>query len=275
MPSSTVADIDWGEIKRKYEHIRARLEGLRLVGPSEFKALRLHALTYGQIPAPGWRKIEYGQGVYVHPSTGSLNLEAWIGLALEIGAPVADELKLPTRVMTMLGSKSNPLKVLEETIRNRSLSQAFIDAWGRLHALHQRFVFLSLSRDASGEMVSNALEGLKQGIDVQKRWYAHWISSNVSPAKDRDTASQELGHLCADIRDGKVKPYGPYPREWFELLLGKPKKEEKKERFVGSNFRKISERRLAQLVLDPVFTIDLLPPLSRDEFRKTGGPSTG
>ncbi|GBD47034.1 hypothetical protein METY_0247 [Methylopila sp. Yamaguchi] len=222
-------------------------------------------------------KFDYGAAFYIHAPVGSMTRELWAGLAYEIGILVPESLKVPAHTAANVMDRMDVLQIAADAIAQRKMTQLFITAWARLHALYERYCMLSLTGEAGGVTIKQALAGMTKSVEVQKHWYAHWIRANAPSLTPefRGIAVESLRSLCVDIRRERLAPWGPYPKDWFARLI--PDVKDSSGRVasgedIGDNFIKLGEGAIKKMLRHPLLTPAVLPPLSRTEFEQTRRP---
>jgi hypothetical protein len=200
--------LNWDEITFLYAEMAFSLRSFRLLGDASYETYRFHRLTYGLVPAPDWIPMGDGNAVYIRARRVAIDREAWISLAYEVGAEIDPSLRLHSHLQRR--ATVDHFRVIETAVQKGQISHAFLNSWARLHTLYARFQMRSLNTEVWDDEIEQTLQGALH-------WYAFLLRENAPSfaAKDRVDASQSLGMLCDDIKNGRLTPWGPYPADWY------------------------------------------------------------
>lgn len=254
--------LGWTRISEIFEEILSDLEPIQVLGPDDFNLFRLSRLTYGLIESPLLDKLNWGIAVCEAANADQSRHLAWEILAYELDFK-STSTRIPAPILSSLGPKIDHISVIRNAIKARHATNQFLISWGKIHELHARYLGLIAWSDEPTKLSRSAIVGmLNSSVEIQEYWYAHWLKVNALSFKatDRIDPGQQLGMLCRDIRDKKIKPWGPYPRDWYGRVLGKQDDD------VGDNFKKIGSPKLEKMLLNQLITPQVLPPLTRDGF---------
>lgn len=242
-----MAKIDWAWIETELNRITDDLSGWRLIGDEEFARVKLNRLTYGLIEAHEWSERDYGKAIHVARTGEKLIADIAIGLALELNLNISPSL-LPPRYLIERRQKTDHLAIVRKALAAKQASHEFIVSWGRLQNLHARYQLLLNFPEVSGLIAENMLKGAEQSTEIQRHWYAFWLERNARSfkPKDREQSGRKLAEICRDIMRGKLKPWPPYPKEWYGRLLNEAGEDLRDEYYIPV-YRPYNSRPLVKL----------------------------
>lgn len=256
-----MAGIDWTWIKTEFDRIASDLSGWRLIGEQEFERLKLSRLTYGLIKAPEQLERGYGKAIYVARTGEGLVADMAAGLALELNLKASSSLLLPAYLIERRQDLDH-LAIVREAVSAKRVSHEFIASWGRLQNLHARYQMLMNLPETSDLLIETKLHGAEQSTEIHRHWYAFWLKQNARSLdpSDRVKAGQELAEVCRDIAAGRLKPWHPYPKEWYARILNKEGEDLRDE------YYKLGRNKLYPMLKSSLIGPHVLPPLSRSGF---------
>jgi hypothetical protein len=265
--------IDWSYFANELRKMETTIGNVRILSTADFEQFKLSKLTYGHIESSFEAQLDYGYADFEHPKTDFLWHEQWKLVCRAVGAPYEDKNPFPPWVKF---DRTCHLDVVRQAIQRQELSYEFIKSWGILNRAFAMHGALWMRSSESEEFLRADLKGFtKDSLVVQRHWYAHWIKANAPSlvVKDRRSAEEKLEELCAGIAEGKIKPWGRYSREWYEMLLVRtiPQSQKKgrdpdPEWSLRNNIRRLSKRKLEKMLEHPLLTPDVLPPVQSRLF---------
>jgi hypothetical protein len=266
--------IDWAYFADELRKIELVAGKIRFLSTADFERMKLSKLTHGHIEESSFaEQLAYGYSFFEHPKTGPLWRDQWYFVCRAMGAPFEDEDPAPPFIKI---DHTCHLEVVRQAVQAQQLSQEFIRSWGLLNRAVSMYGALTMRYSESEQFLKADLKGFfEDNLVVQMHWYAHWIKANAPTlvVKDRRGAEEKLEQLCSDIIEGTVRPWGRYPREWYETLLVRtiPQtqfkgKDPDPEWSLRNNIRRLSKRKLEKMLEHRLLTPNVLPPLKSTLF---------
>jgi len=235
-------------------------------------------LTYGMVNSAVPTKVRDGYAFYVPRENDGLDAtrhDAYAHMAWELGyvaEPPAGPpyLPAPTRI--------DHIKVIRQAIEAQEISNAFIQSWGTIQRIFTLYNCLCALEPDIDDLLQSFKGGVPQSIEIQKYWFVHWINENAPPesGRDPDLAINDFEDLCIDIARGRLKPWGPYPKDWYLRIVSTPRQRKRGDLIdananleLSQRLRRLSRAEREKMLEHPLITRDVLPPLSADEFENT------
>jgi len=252
--------IDWQLISDIFEGIADDLGTFRNLSQEEYERARLSWLTYGLVKSEFVRPFEEGNPQIPPDGVQQQRWHMLAALALGSARSEGFAVLLPGHIQRHILSQRPDAEIIRNAISARYIDDEFLISWARINQL--RGVQVALKPHAL-DLLQKKIEGARaQSREIQQHWYARWLKKNAASLSpnDREKAAPTLVGVCDDIVKGKLRPWGPYPVRWYRNLLNKVCTH------LVDNFYKLGEPRLLELLVHPIITDNIVPPLSRDGF---------
>lgn len=251
----------WIEIAHEYREIRATLTPFWVPSPADWDLHVLSVLTHGRIESPLATGSLTGEPIYAVDATRRSALRA-VSYELGFSSDVPES-------WPPFAERQPPInfELIDQSVCSKQVDSAFIREWGRLKELYGRYIELVHHSDRvlaeSGQSISGAAEGHR----IQHYWYAHWISRRALTLKPRDRglAERELASVCYCIANGTLRAARPYNPEWYRKLLDERAGGTAEQ--IKDSYRKLSAKKLRELLSDTRVSARHLPPLRVGDFR--------
>lgn len=110
---------------------------------------------------------------------------------------------------------------LELHFAERTLSEAFIDAWAKLHYCHGylQCLYFSESDDMAAER-GGARSAASRDRDAQRIWVSKMLKQKLDAGIQRQKAERNLAALIKEMLERNTIPSG-FTHGWFEVILDK------------------------------------------------------
>jgi len=256
--------IDWANIAARFSRLRDTVGQFEILDDRDFRQAVVPLVPSKEtLKYP--LKLDYGYAFY--PANPE-QLELLQRMAWEFGFGPRWPKDPPTPCPEL------PLVLrIDKAITHREMSQSFLDDWAELHMLFGLYSGLLDQLPGTEAALRNRIDGWKDITLPQKEWFAFWIQAHAPEMRGRKRAEAEarLAELCFDIHEGKLATPDRIPVSWFEKML-------EREDIDGqlapgpnlkSTYRRLTASEIHDIVGNPLFGPEKLPPLSSAKFKKT------
>ena len=255
--NETDDNASWDRLRKQLEALEIDLGDVEILNYEDFERYRLHMLTYGQISSDFEVKLKRGAlFLYSRPGTGAHIVNDSLSEAYgKLGT-------LPRYLVQPTYNVGTLLDRARFAIERQELSLTFVDTWGRLLLLSTMHAVASGFEEERLRAMKQALKGSKNTVEIQKYWFAHWINQHAPSLepKDRRDAISCLTELCQKIGAGLIRPWEPYPKEWYVAVLDENAED------ISEGLRRLTTKALRQMLESELIKPSVLPPLSRRRF---------
>lgn len=246
----------WGNLEVQYLQWTREVEPFRIPSESEIKSHELSELTYGLVKSDLEEAAELGYA-YVYRNPDKIAVARRIAFEFGFGG---------SEIPDHLSERNEPLvHVVDRLLKGRSLE--LIEAWGELKFVYGLYVALFAYSESDEADLLRATRGrLGQSSKIQEHWYAHWIAKHcpdIFPRK-RIKAEDDLAAVLKDIKSNKLRPWGPYPQDWYTRML-----DTKDNNFLKSTYRDLSKPDLETRIANFQIPGSVLPPIMPSGFQVT------
>lgn len=243
----------WKNIETQYLQLIHDVIPFRIPTKSEIEKLELSELTYGLVKSDFGKAAELGYA-YVYRNSDKIAVAKRIAFEFGFGG---------SEIPDHLSERNDPLvHIVARLLKGRSLE--LIEAWGELKFVYGLYVALYAYSESDEADLLRATRGrLGQSSKIQEHWYAHWIAKHcpdIFPRK-RIKAEDDLAAVLKDIKSNKLRPWGPYPQDWYTRML-----DTKDNNFLKSTYRDLSKPDLETRIANLNIPASVLPPLTQSEF---------
>jgi hypothetical protein len=243
----------WENLETQYLQLIHDVIPFLIPTKSEIEKLELSELTYGLVKSDFGKAVELGYA-YVYRKPDKIAVAKRIAFEFGFGGS-----ELPDH----LSERNEPLvHIVDRFLKSRS--SELIEAWGELKFVYGLYVTLFAYSESDEADLLRATRGrLGQSSKIQEHWYAHWIAKHcpdLFPRK-RIKAEDDLVAVIKEMKSGKMKPWGPYPLNWYTRML-----DTKNSNILKSTYRDLSNSDLEARLANTIISASVLPPLTPSGF---------
>lgn len=253
--------IDWKILNAALDAIEGDVTELIFLDELDIERAKIDWLTFGLLNDSASVEVRSGMP-FISPQNAKQQLALIVALAFGAFRTLGATELLPGFIIEHLRETPSDLALVKDGLRDRRITTEFLFSWGRLFAAHGAWQALTSDSSKQTAIVKGLEIERVNNRHIKEFWYAHWIHQHAPTlnANHLETAQQRLARLCIDIDEGRLQPWGPYPKNWYSTMLA-PDRTKLTKRLL-----EISKEKILALCRDETITTEILPPLNLRGF---------